>query len=66
MTLKQWITETGRANVCAELKVTQATLTLWLKKKSAPKDKVKIKINRLSHGKVSYAEMIEPFHGDMR
>lgn len=65
MTLKKWITNTGRAKVCEQLSVTQSTITLWLKKKSAPKDKVKIKINRLSHGKVSYAEMIEPFHGDM-
>jgi predicted XRE-type DNA-binding protein len=65
MTLKHWITKTGRKEVAQMLNIQQSTITTWLQKKQAPKDKVKIKINRLSHGRVSYAEMIEPFHGDL-
>ena len=65
MTLKTWIEKTGRKEVEQLLKIRQSTITAWLQKKQAPKDKVKIKINRMSHGRVSYAEMIEPFHGDM-
>lgn len=65
MTLKNWIIKTGRKEVAEALSIKQSTISAWIQKKQAPKDKVKIKINRLSRGRVSYAEMIEPFHGDL-
>ena len=65
MTLKKWIEVTGRNKVADKLNVSQPTITMWLQKKVAPKDKTKILINRASNGQVKYSDMIEPFHGDL-
>lgn len=65
MKLETWISKNGGAKKVAKmLGVNPMTVYTWVYRQSAPKDKIKIQINRLSRGAVSYKEMIEPFHSE--
>ncbi len=61
MTLQAWIKETGVLKVRKELDVDPATVNYWKMGRSLPRPKYLVKINKLSKGRVTYAEMIETY-----
>lgn len=63
ITLREWIKEQGANNVAKSLKVHCSAVWHWGRGVSLPKSKHLYKIHHLSRGRVSYAEMIETYHG---
>lgn len=61
MTLKEFINERGTSSTAKALKVTMSRVSNWKAMKCLPDDRLKMKIVKLSGGKVTYAEIIEPF-----
>ena len=58
MTLRAWILKTGPKNAAKLLKVEPATLSCWKTRKSFPKAKSMIMINKLSKGQVTFEHMV--------
>ncbi len=58
MTLKEWIIKTGPKNAAKLLKVEQATVSYWRSRRTFPRPKTMVKINRLSGGKVTFEHMV--------
>jgi len=61
MTLVQWINQLGVREVAKLLNTDAGRVSMWNTKKSLPKDEMKVQIVKLTHGLVSYEEMIEDF-----
>lgn len=61
MTLRAWIEKVGVKEVMQILQVDEKTVYQWKTLTNCPKDQTKRKIYKATRGKVSYADMIEPF-----
>lgn len=61
MTLKEFINETGTGSMARVLKISMSRVSNWKAMKCLPDDRLKMKIVKFSNGKVTYAEIIEPF-----
>jgi len=61
MNFARWIEKTGHRKVAAKLKVDPSTVSLWAARSSLPKPATMKEIVKVSGGRVSYKEIIEPF-----
>lgn len=62
MRLDEWIEKAGGVSKVAELlEVEPATVSTWKNYSGLPKDSMKMRIVKTTHGLVTYADMIEPY-----
>lgn len=60
MKLETWIVKTGPKKAAQILDVDTSTISRWKTGRSLPPAKVMFKIHKVTKGKVTYKEMIEP------
>lgn len=56
--LREWIAEVGHGVLAKALRVSESTVMHWARGYTLPNDELKLKIEKLSRGKVSLAVMI--------
>jgi predicted transcriptional regulator len=61
MLLSDYIKEQGVTKVSRMLNISQSAVSSWAALRSVPSDLQKYKINQMTHGLVSYDEMLEPY-----
>ena len=59
--LSAWIKEVGLSEVAFEIRVDKAAVIKWRKNEVLPRDKHKVKIQKMTKGKITYKDMIDDF-----